>query len=140
MGGSGSNDFGPMNAIEIIDKYASEEAVFKHKVLMITINKSASEGSIYDGTRFCWKLSQTKIKKVDYVLAVIQGIIVGVFEPTEWKIATLQNFPEFNQNVPSRIGFVGKEADKEIVKLYIRKRVPSIYRKRGAANPIKYSF
>jgi len=38
MGGTGSNDYGPMNALEIINKYAAEEAVFEHKVLMITIN------------------------------------------------------------------------------------------------------
>ena len=42
MGGSGSNDFGPMNALEIINKYAAEEAVFNHNVLMITVNKSVT--------------------------------------------------------------------------------------------------
>ena len=42
MGGMRSNDFGPMNAIEIINKYAAEEAVFEHNVLMITINKSVT--------------------------------------------------------------------------------------------------
>ncbi len=140
MGATGSNDFGPMNAIKIVNKYAAEEAVFEHNVLMITINKMVSERSIYDATRFCWKLSFSKLEKVDYVLAVVQGIIVEVFEPITWKKATQENFPEFNDDVPSRIGFEGKKAEEEIVKLYIRKRVPAEYRKGGAANPIKYSF
>ena len=140
MGGTGSNDFGPMNAIEIINKYAAEGAVFEHRVLMITINKTVTKRNIYDATRFCWKLSESKLKTVEYVLAVTQGIIIGVFEPTEWKVATIENFPEFYDDVPSRMGFVGIEAAEAIKEMYLRKRVPAKYRKRGAANPIKYSF
>jgi hypothetical protein len=140
MGGHGSNEYGPMNALEIINKYMSQEAIFEHKVLMITINKSVSERSIYDATRYAWKLSKAKIKRVDYVLAVKQGIIVGVFIPVEWKSATIANFPEFNGDRPERYGFVGYEADDSIKKIYLRKRVPKEYRKKGAANPIKYNF
>jgi len=124
----------------IINKYAAEEAVFNHKILMINVNKSVTERNLYDATRYCWKLSEHKLKDVEYVLSVTQGIIIGVFEPTEWKRATLKNFPEFNEDVPSRIGFVGREANQSIKEQYLRKRVPKEFRKRGAANPIKYSF
>jgi hypothetical protein len=140
QGGNGSNDYGPMNAIEIVNKYAAEEAEFKHNVLMITINKSVSERSIYNATRFAWKVDKRKAEKVDYVLSVIQGIIVDVHKPLEWKEATIENFPEFNIDRPGRYGFYGIEADESIKKLYQRKRVPDEYRKKGAANPIKYSF
>ena len=140
MGGTGSNDYGPMNSLEIINKYAAEEAEFKHKLLMITINKSASERSIYDATRFAWKINEKKVKEVEFVLAIIQGIIVGVFKPLEWKRATVENFPEFHIDRPDRMGFIGEDSEDSIKKLYIRKRVPDEYRKRGAANPIKYSF
>lgn len=142
MGGFGSNDYGPMHAKEILNKYAAEEAEFSHKVLMITINKSVSEYSIYNATRFAWKLSNKKVKEVEYVLAVIQGIIVDVFKPTEWKIALTKNFPEFNNfdDQPKRMGFVGVQAEQDILNQYLRKRVPSKYRKKGAANPVKYSF
>jgi len=142
MGGRGSNDYGPMNSLEIIDKYMSEEAIFEHRVLMITINKSVSERSIYDATRFAWKVSRSKTEKVDYVLAVKQGIIVGAFVPTEWKSATIENFPELgiDNDKPERIGFDGYEADDSIKELYLRKRVPIKYRKKGAANPVKYNF
>ena len=43
MGGYGSNDFGPMHAKEILNKYAAQEAQINHKVLMITINKIVTE-------------------------------------------------------------------------------------------------
>jgi hypothetical protein len=141
MNGYGSNDFGPMHAKEIIDKYAAQEARIEHNVLMITINKSVSEKSLYDATRFAWKLSQTKIQKVEYVFAVVQGIIVDVFQPQEWKIALAENFPQINtEDRPTRIGFKGQRANQEVLNLYLRKRIPSIYRKRGASNPVKYSF
>lgn len=141
MGGFGSNDYGPMHAKEIVEKYAAEEANIEHKVLMITINKSVAEYSIYNATRFAWKLSKKKVKEVEYVFAVIQGIIVDVFKPTEWKIALANNFPEFNfEDQPKRIGFVGERAEQFILDKYLRKRVPPKYRKKGAANPVKYSF
>ncbi|MGL1888715.1 MAG: hypothetical protein OCD76_19535 [Reichenbachiella sp.] len=60
MGGSGSNEYGPMNAIEIVKKYAAQEAVFEHNVLMITVNKSVTQKSMYNATRFAWKLGQKK--------------------------------------------------------------------------------
>lgn len=140
MGGTGSNDYGPMNAKEIRDKYAAEEAVFEHKCLMITINRTASERGIYDATRYAWKISKTKVEKVEYVLSVIQGIIVGVYIPTKWMEASIENFPEFHLDRRPRIGFVGEEAEKAVKELYMRKRVPDRFRKRGAANPVKYSF
>jgi uncharacterized protein len=140
MGGSGSNDFGPMNALEIVNRYAAEEAIFQHKCLMITINRSASEREVYSATRYAWKISKKKVQEVEYVLSVIQGIIVGVFKPTDWLDATEENFPEFQLNRPGRIGFIGEVAEESVIKQYIRKRVPDSYRKRGAANPIKYSF
>jgi uncharacterized protein len=140
MGGSGSNEFGPMNAKEIIDKYASPEAVFNHKVIMIIINRSAEENGIYNATRFAWKIDKRKAEKADYVLSIIQGIIVGVYKVIEWKEATIENFPEFSKNVPGRYGFIGVEAEEEIRITFLRKRVPDIYRKKGAANPIKYTY
>ncbi len=141
MGGYGSNDFGPMHAKEILDKYAAAEAVIEHKVLMITINKSVTQKSIYNATRFAWKLSKVKIKEVEYVFAVVQGVIIDVFKPLEWKIALAKNFPELNtEDRPKRIGFVGVKADQVVLTKYLRKRIPSKYRKKGAANPVKYSF
>lgn len=141
MSGAGSNDYGTMNVKQIIDKYSAAEVEFEHKVLMITINKNATKMSVYDAVRFSWVLSARKVKKVEYVLACIQGIVVGVFKPHKWMKALNVNFPEFNhKDIPNRLGFVGEEAVEEVKKLYMRKRIPKEYRKRGAANPVKYNF
>lgn len=140
QGGIGSNDFGPMNAQELINRYAAEEAQIAHKVLMITINRSASELATYQATRFAWKLKKSKAEQAEYVLAVVQGVIVEVFKPTIWKVATEINFPEFGEGRPDRIGFEGGVAEDIIRDQYLNKRVPDQYRKPGAANPVKYSF
>lgn len=140
QGGNGSIDYGPMNAIEIINKYAAEEAKFEHKVMMITINKSISERSIYDATKFAWKIDKNRAVKADYILSVKQGIIVGVFKASEWKEATEKNFPEFHVDISGRFGFIGVEADESVKKKYLMKRIPNSFRKKGASNPIKYSF
>ena len=140
MSGAGSNDFGPMNAKEIFEKYSAEVAEFKHKVLMITINKSITERGIYDATRYAWKISKSKAKKVEFVLAVKQGMIVEVFRPIEWLDATIENFPGTIENREGRVGFIGTLASDDVRSMYLRKRVPDEYRKRGSANPIKYCF
>lgn len=138
--GSGSGEYGPMNAVEIIYKYKAEEAAIAHKVIMIIINKSVAEKGLYDATRFAWKIDARKAAKAEYILAVRQGIIVGVFVAHEWKEASLANFPEFHEDRSERMAFVGAEAPAEVRELYLRKRVPEAYRKKGAANPIRYGF
>ncbi len=135
-------DSGAMHAEEIIRRYSAEPAVFKHKALLISVNRSAAERSLYDATRYAWKLSKAKAEQAEVILATMQGLIVGAFIAHKWLDASAAHFPgreEFD-GVPGRFGFVGKEAPVEIKKLYVGKRVPDEYRKRGAANPIKYTW
>lgn len=135
-GGVGS-DFGAMHAQEIIQRYCAEEARFEHRVILISVNRTAAERSLYDATRYAWKISSARARQADYVLATRQGVIVGAFVAERWLPATEQNFPGFPPR-PGRHGFVGREAPLEIQRQYVGKRVPDEYRKQGAANPIKY--
>jgi len=121
--GKESNDFGSMNALEIINKYSIEEIDIEHNLLMITINKSILErNSIYDATRFAWTLSENKMKKVEYVLGIKHGSVVGVFKPIKWMKATKDNFPEFGIDRNKRWGFEGIDADKVIMDKYLNKK------------------
>jgi len=138
-GGVGGNDYGAMHAKEIIRRYRAEPAVFRHKALLINVNRSATETSLYEATRFAWKISMSKAKKAQVILATRQGLIVGAFIAHDWLEATAANFPG-REDVPGRLGFVGQEAPADIRKLYVGKRVPDDYRKPGAANPIKYTW
>jgi uncharacterized protein len=137
-GGVGGNEFGAMHAKEIIRRYAAKPAVFQHKALLINVNWTAAESSLYDATRYAWKISRSKAPEAEVILATVQGLIVGAFVADDWLDATSVNFPG-REDVPGRLGFVGHEAPMEIQQLYVGKRVPDEYRKRGAANPIKYA-
>jgi len=73
------------------------------------------------------------------ILATVQGLIVGAFVADQWLPATSANFSG-REDAPGRFGFVGREASPDIGRLYVGKSIPDQYRKRGAANPIKYTW
>jgi hypothetical protein len=139
VGGVGSNDFGVMHAKEIVKRYCAEPAEFRHKVLLISVNRSANERSLLDATRFAWKVSPAKAREAEVILATRQGLIVGAFIADEWLEATAANFRDLGHE-PGRFGFIGRDAPADIAKLYVDKRVPDKFRKRGAANPIRYTW
>lgn len=138
-GGSGSSDVGAMHAKEIVARYCAEPADFKHRALLINVNRTATETSLYEATRYAWKISKSKAEKAEVVLSTHQGLIIGAFVVHRWLEATPENFPG-REPVPGRLGFVGEDAPRELREQYVGKRVPDKYRKRGAANPIKYTW
>ncbi len=139
VGGQASNEFGAMHAREIVNKYQAEPASFQHRAVIINVNRSATETSLYEATRFAWKISIRRASKAEIVVAVRHGLIIAVFVADEWLPATRENFPGY-EPVPGRCGFVGTEASDTIRRMYIGKRMPDEYRKPGAANPIKYTY
>lgn len=130
QGGHASSDRGPMNHIELIDKYALPEFPTdpEHALILININKlddRSDRKAIYNLVRYCWRLSKARAEKAEYVLAVVRGVVVGAFKPKEWKHATPENFPDVpyaDGSESHRIGFVGKEASSDIWDLYVGER------------------
>ena len=134
------HEHGAMHVREIIRIYAAETAVFKHKAILISVNKGVLEHySVYEAVRYAWKVDPEKARKADVVLATRQGLIIGAFAAKEWLPATTENFPG-RESSDKRFGFKGTEASPEIQALYVGKQVPGEYRKPGAANPVKYTW
>lgn len=136
---------GVMHATEVITEYEAPVAEPHHELLLISINRSISRhDDLLDAVRFAWKLDPRKATKVEYVLAVQRGMIIGAFIADEWLPATPENFRtlwgarEGFRPREGRFGFIGREAPEEIRKLYCLKRLPDAFRKQGAANPIRY--
>jgi hypothetical protein len=123
-----------------------DNAVFRHKLVLINVNRTGKDPKIalLDAVRYSWKISPKRAETADYVLAVIEGTIVGAFEADEWLLDTAENFPECapkDRPWGIRIGrwaFRGREAPHDIKALYVNKAVPAELRKHGAANPIRY--
>lgn len=140
VSGIDSEARGTMHATEIIRRYRAEEASFKHKIILINIARSADDAKpLYEAVRYAWKIDKSKAEQAEYVLATKRGLIVGAFVAQQWLKADEDNFPD-RDPAPGRLGFKGKEAPADIENLYVGKRVPDKYRKRGAANPVKYAW
>jgi hypothetical protein len=141
VGGTRSNEYGVMHAREIVQQYCAEPAVFppRFRALLISVNRSAAEKSLYEATRYAWKLNRSRAQQAQVILATRQGLIVDAFVADTWLEATAVNFPG-HEDAAGRIGFIGREAPSDIRESYVGKRVPDKYRKPGAANPVKYTW
>jgi len=143
-GGHGSNECGPSSVQILNDRYAVEEFVpsENHSLLLINISRSmdsAEVESIYEAVRYAWAVSKANAEKCDYVLAVSDGIVRGVFKADAWLPATRDNFPG-RAPMDKRFGFVGKAADEAALSQYLGKRLPERWkRKRGTQSPFRYS-
>src|SRR6516162_1125717 len=60
VAGSGSSEFGTMHAQEIVNKYQAVPAEFTHRAIIINVNRSATEVSLYEATRYAWKIDAKK--------------------------------------------------------------------------------
>ena len=127
---------GAMHATQVIRLYEAEEVKFVHNVVVITINRTIEDRPTIDAVRYAWKIDPVRARKVDYVLAVANGMIVGAYVADAWLPATTENFPGFPQADPQRFGFRGHEAPEDVKAMYVHKRVPPS--RPGAANPIRY--
>lgn len=137
VGGHNSGDRGPMHVWEIKRRYEAEAIVFHHKVLLISINRSATARELYDATRYAWRIDAAKAREADYVLAEQSGLVVAVFRVDNWFKSSSKHFEGF-PSAPGRWGFVGAAAPEDVVRLYVHKRTPK--REKGAANPVRYFF
>ena len=65
--------------------------LFGKKLLAVNISKNYQErhapdgrGSTYECARKYWRLSKKRAEDVDYVIAVADGRVVGIYRPKSW--------------------------------------------------------
>lgn len=149
QGGHASSEKGPMNYIEIIDKFSLPEFELnpKHRLIIININKledRSDPAEIYRLVRYCWRISKQRAEAAEYVLAAVRGVVVGAFRPHQWQPATRENFypdiPYADDSERHRFGFHGEIAPPEIWERYVGERGKRIVQKdlKHIQNPIRY--
>lgn len=139
--GIGSEQRGVKSTEEIQRLYQASVADFGNgKFILINVNKSfPNERNLYDATRFAWRINVKKARRADAVIAVQQGLIIGVFKAEEWLPATRDNFPSMPEDVQGRYGFRGIDVSENYPNL-LHKRIPDKYSRRGAQNPVRYTY
>jgi len=151
QGGQHSIEKGLMTSDEIIRHYNTEPLrEMESDCIIININKSYKRGmgdeGIYNATKGCWVAAKSRLVdesskeiKVKYVLSEYRGLVVEVFEVTEWYQEERGFGPNAINHGKTRLGmcFEGKIASEDIRKKYINKSIP---RRRGASNVIRYNI
>lgn len=134
IAGEGSGERGALHASEIVQENEATPAYFEHRAQLISINRSASERSLYEATRYTWKLSQERAEQAEVVLACEKGLIRRVYILDKWLEATSENLPCYLA-CPGQLVFIGSETPAAVRDRYIGRRVPHEYRL-GTANPV----
>lgn len=131
---------GKISCEELEIMMGAQKAELKHDVLAIKINqlyrRDMTKNELYEATRKYWRLSKGNAEKMTYVLAVVEGIVRGVFEPKEWHVDEREE--NKNQKV-KRIAFRGEMASDEVWNQYVGKSI-SHYSKTQGQNPTVYLF
>lgn len=144
VAGHGTEVYGSATIQQLLLRYAAPEMEIdqNEKILAINISASKEERSIYEAVRFAWRVDKSRAEQADLILAVTDGVCIGVFIAEKpWLPATIRNFPLLEQDIPNRYGFKGEAASLEITERFLNKRLPeNLQRKKGESNPIRYNY
>ncbi len=108
-----------------------EEPNFKY--IIIKINERVLQeryNNIYETVRSAWKVNLSKVEQYKICLAVKNGVVCNVYSIERWQ-------PDHRER-SGRFEFIGHEAPVEIRNLFVNKRIPEYYRKKGMASPVLY--
>lgn len=138
--GHGNSDIGAMHVDDVQTLHQAEEFTPQHKLILLTMRQHfLDERGAYEGCRGVWRMKMERAQLAEFVLPVLNGIVVDVFKPLEWLRATTENFPiQIDEDMPDRIGFRGERADEDIRKIYVKRRPPKDYL--GARIATRYTY
>lgn len=86
--------------------------------------------NLYKAVRGCWRNSLSHAQKYRYVIAVVNGVAMEVYEVENWHVSTIE---------APRIEFDGKPTTNKTMRKLIGHLIPEKYRKQGNASPLLYS-
>ncbi len=146
VGGYNSIGKGLMTSEEIIRLYNAEPLdKIDSNCILININKKYERGkgesSIYKATKETWTIKKEKLPNLKYILSEYRGLVVEVFEVTEWYEKERGFTPKAKRHGQTKIGygFNGEVAPDEIREKYINKSIAHT-KKKGAASAIRYNL
>lgn len=102
------------------------EIIEKCVIIKIFKKTVKERGSVYEAVRWRWPNKRERANEADYVLAVEYESkqVIGVYKPTLWYKTTKENNSKYGGGIDyNRIAFIGDEADDEIKKKYLGKRI-----------------
>ena len=108
------------------------------KIIVVKVRRETipDRGGMYEAVRRQWRLDPRRAEEADLVLGAYtdSGECFAAFVPERWIEW------ECSVEESKRYQFFGHEADPEEAAKYLGKRIPDSMRRRGAANPVCYSW
>lgn len=135
--GHGSHDRGPAHVQQLVEDYGAEAIEFKRKDKIIVIkirSETQCRLGTYSAVRASWKVNLSRAQRAEIILATVNGICRGVYVECKWRES--KEYP----GPPPRYEFDGTEAPENIADKYLNKRLPDEMTRKGAANPIFYTY
>ncbi len=124
----------PANAITLQKALAAEEYVDsvtnpKYMIIKVKDYWLSQRKDRYECTRYAWKVNPREANKYPYVLSVTDGIVREVYKVAEW---------HYREGGGGRAEFTGEIAEPEVRRIFMNKRIPKQYRKKGNARATLY--
>lgn len=143
--GHGASELGRATLAELSVRYMPEDAVVRHRVIMLLIAQNYKPGlsaeELYQVARGIWRVSPDRAHACQYVLAVMEGVVREAYVASSWELADSANFPLRKDLSPEDFGnrhqFTGTLAPDEIRAHYIGKSVRHLI-PQGNQSPVLY--
>ena len=124
----------PKNAITLQNELSTEEYMDspnnpKYIIIKVKDYWLNQRVNRYECTRGAWKINPEVAENYPYVLSVSNGIVREVYKMHEW---------HYLDDGSGRAEFSGEKAEKSIANIFLGKRIPAKYRKKGQASPFLY--
>jgi uncharacterized protein len=88
MSGHHESSFGRITAQRVISILTAKKVKVQHKAILITINKlyrsDMPPEELYEVTRGIWRVGELSRNKVEFALAIYQGIVLEVYRIKQW--------------------------------------------------------
>jgi len=88
MAGQHEGSFGRITSQRVISMLTAKKVKVQHKAILITINKlyrsDMSKEELYEISRGIWVVGEASRNKVEYAMALYQGIVLEVYKIKQW--------------------------------------------------------
>jgi|SRR5688572_2738284 len=139
MAGHHEGSFGRITSQRVISMLTAKKVKVKHKAILITINKlyrsDMSPEELYEVTRGIWKVGEINRNKVEFAMALYQGIVLEVYRIKQWypagtlKYKTRDTSHFKNSGRWEFSGSIAKDVREEYIEFSVGK---------AGQNPIRY--
>jgi uncharacterized protein len=88
VSGYHEGSFGRITSQRVITMLTAKRVKVQHKAILITINRlyrsDMSKEELYETTRGIWVVGEARRNKVEYAMALYQGIVLEVYRIKQW--------------------------------------------------------